>query len=92
MTIDQFCGGRGEFYDREEFNGRMVLVLISDIKPDSRYFEQAPSVAEEGTRSWNWITDDTRIPADPNGVQTKSLRERNDHRNAHLQDQTRPAL
>lgn len=62
-TIGEFKNGRGEFYNQEDFNGRMILVrfVISDVKPDSCHFEQAFS--DDGGKTWevNWIADDTRI-------------------------------
>jgi hypothetical protein len=73
-TIGEFRDGRGEFYDQEPFDGRMVLVrfVISDATPGSCFvvststpnvcrFEQAYS--NDGGRSWevNWIATDTRI-------------------------------
>ncbi|MGA8142802.1 MAG: hypothetical protein WB987_02805 [Candidatus Acidiferrales bacterium] len=63
-TVGEFRNGRGEFFDQEEFNGRMILVrnVWSDITPDSCRFEQAFS--EDGGKTWevNWIATDTRIP------------------------------
>lgn len=62
-TVGEFKDGRGEFYDQEDFNGRMILArfVISDIKPDSCHFEQAFS--DDGGKTWeiNWIADDTRV-------------------------------
>lgn len=62
-TVGAFKNGRGEFYDMEPVNGRMVLVrnVWSDITPDSCHFEQAFSA--DGGKTWetNWIADDTRI-------------------------------
>jgi hypothetical protein len=62
-TIGEFRNGRGEFYDREPVNGRMILVrnVWSDIKPNSCHFEQAFS--DDGGKTWetNWIADDTRV-------------------------------
>jgi hypothetical protein len=62
-TVGEFKNGRGEFYNQEDFNGRMILTrfVISDIKPDSCHFEQAFS--DDGGKTWevNWIADDTRI-------------------------------
>jgi hypothetical protein len=68
-TVGQFKDGRGEFYDQETFNGRVILVrfVISDITPDSCHFEQAFS--DDGGKTWevNWIANDTRVKdqADP---------------------------
>jgi hypothetical protein len=62
-TIGAFKDGRGEFYDKETFNGRPILVrfVISDIKPDSCRFEQAFS--EDSGKTWevNWIAIDSRV-------------------------------
>jgi hypothetical protein len=65
-TVGEFKNGRGEFYDQEKFNDRMILVrfVISDITANSCHFEQAFS--DDGGHSWevNWIATDTRIPED----------------------------
>jgi len=62
-TVGEFKDGRGEFYDWEEINGRMVLVrnVWKDISANSCTFEQAFS--DDGGKSWevNWIAVDTRI-------------------------------
>jgi hypothetical protein len=62
-TIGEFKNGRGEFYDREPVNGRMILVrnVFSDIKANSCHFEQAFS--DDGGKTWetNWIADDVRV-------------------------------
>lgn len=62
-TVGEFENGRGEFYDQEMINNRMVLVrnVWSDITPNSGRFEQAFS--DDGGKSWevNWIATDTRI-------------------------------
>jgi len=62
-TIGEFKKGRGEFYDQEPINGRMVLVrnVWSHITPKSGRFEQAFS--DDGGNTWevNWIAEDTRI-------------------------------
>jgi hypothetical protein len=63
-TVGEFKDGRGEFYDQEPINGRMILVrnVWSDITPTSGRFEQAFS--DDGGKTWevNWIAIDTRIP------------------------------
>jgi hypothetical protein len=55
--VGGFRGGRGEFYDQEDLNGRAILVrfIFSDIKSDSFRIEQAFS--DDGGKSWetNWI-------------------------------------
>ncbi len=62
-TIGEFKNGRGEFFDHEMFNGRMILVrnVWTDITLDSCRFEQAFS--EDGGKTWetNWIAVDTRV-------------------------------
>ncbi len=62
-TIGEFKNGRGEFFDQEIYNGRMILVrnVWSDITSDSGRFEQAFS--DDGGKTWevNWIAVDTRV-------------------------------
>jgi hypothetical protein len=62
-TIGEFKTGRGEFFDQEPFNGRVILVryVWSDITPTSAHFEQ--SFSDDGGKTWevNWITDQTRV-------------------------------
>ena len=61
-TIGAFRNGRGEFYDSESFNGKIIHVrfTISNIIANSCHFEQAYS--DDGGKSWetNWIATDTR--------------------------------
>lgn len=63
-TVGAFANRRGEFYDHEPIDGRMVLVrnVITDDTPRSIRFEQAYST--DGGKSWetNWVAIDT--PAD----------------------------
>ncbi|MGA7918598.1 MAG: hypothetical protein WCA38_02930 [Candidatus Acidiferrales bacterium] len=62
-TIGQFRNGRGEFYDYEEINGRMVFVRFvwTNANSSSPHFEQ--SFSDDGGKTWevNWITDQTRV-------------------------------
>jgi hypothetical protein len=62
-TVGEFKDGRGEFFDQEMFDGRMILVryVWSNITPKSAHFEQ--SYSTDGGKTWevNWITDQTRI-------------------------------
>jgi hypothetical protein len=55
--IGEFKDGRGEFFDQEEFNGRMILArnTFSNITPNSSRFEQAFS--DDGGKTWetNWV-------------------------------------
>lgn len=61
-AIGEFRNGRGEFYDQEPINGRMLLVRSTwtVLSPDACHFEQAFS--QDGGKKWelNWIADDTR--------------------------------
>src|SRR4029453_3707252 len=60
--IGEFKNGRGEFFDQEEFNGRMILArnVFPDITPNSSRFEQAFS--DDGAKTWetNWVMTFTR--------------------------------
>jgi hypothetical protein len=62
-TIGEFKNGRGEFYDQEPFNGRMILVrnVWMDMTENSCRFEQ--SFSDDGGKTWetNWIAVDTRV-------------------------------
>jgi hypothetical protein len=61
-TVGEFKDGRGEFFDQEPVDGRMVLVrgVWSDITSNSGRFEQ--SFSDDGGKTWevNWIATDTR--------------------------------
>src|SRR5690606_23780333 len=67
-TVGAFANRRGEFYDHESIDGRMVLVrnVITDETPRSIRFEQAYST--DGGKTWetNWVAIDT--PADSMGT------------------------
>lgn len=62
-TVGEFKDGKGEFYDQEPLNGRMILVrfVISDMTANAAHFEQAFS--DDGGKTWevNWIATDTRM-------------------------------
>jgi len=62
--VGEFKNGRGEFYDQERFNGRVILVrqVYSDITSNSYHFEQSFSV--DGGETWeaNWMATLTREP------------------------------
>ena len=66
-SVGEFKNGRGEFYDQEPFNGRMIFVrgVWSDITPNAHRFEQ--SFSADGGKTWevNWIATDTRIAEKP---------------------------
>jgi hypothetical protein len=61
--IGEFKNGRGEFYDQETFDGRMIVVrfVFTADSPDSTRDEQ--SFSEDGGKTWevNWINTATRI-------------------------------
>jgi hypothetical protein len=61
-TVGQFADGRGEFYDQEEYQGRMILVryVWTHASTASARMEQAFSV--DGGKNWevNWICELTR--------------------------------
>ena len=60
--LGAFKDGRADFYDQEEFGGRMILVRFSiwGITPDTAQSEQAFS--DDGGKTWevNWINRYTR--------------------------------
>jgi len=66
-TVGAFANGRGEFFDWEAYEGRMILVrnVWTDITPTSCRFEQ--SYSDDGGRTWelNWVATDTRVPNAP---------------------------
>lgn len=59
----EFKDGRGEFYDQETYNGRMILVrfVFSTLSADSTRDEQ--SFSADGGKTWevNWINTQTRV-------------------------------
>jgi hypothetical protein len=58
-----FSNGRGEFYDQESFNGKMIMVrfLFMGITADEGRSEQAFS--DDGGKTWetNWVNTFTRV-------------------------------
>jgi hypothetical protein len=60
--IGEFKNGRGEFFNRELFHGRAILVRFvwSDITPDSHHVEQ--SFSDDGGKTWepNFVATLTR--------------------------------
>jgi hypothetical protein len=60
--VGAFKNGRGEFYDQEPFDGRMIWVrfVFGDVTATSNRDEQAFS--DDGGRTWeiNWINTSTR--------------------------------
>jgi hypothetical protein len=62
-TVGRFNNGRGEVYDHEEIDGRMVFVryVWSDITPNSARFEQSFSADAGKTWEPNWICTLTKV-------------------------------
>jgi hypothetical protein len=62
-VVGEFHNGRGEFFDQEEFRGRMIFVryVWMNTSPTTAHWEQAFSV--DGGRSWetNWVMEMNRI-------------------------------
>jgi hypothetical protein len=60
-AIGRFAGGRGEFYDEEDYDGRKIRVRfeVSMLTPTSCRFEQ--SFSADGGRTWelNLIVNET---------------------------------
>jgi hypothetical protein len=58
-VVGVFTDGKGEFFDQEEFNGRMILVRYqwTPRGADAAHMEQAFS--DDGGRTWeaNWVLD-----------------------------------
>jgi hypothetical protein len=71
-TVGEFHDGRGEFYDQETINGRVMLVrnIWSNITPNSCHFEQAFS--DDGGKTWesNWVVTDTRVTDESAAAET----------------------
>jgi hypothetical protein len=71
-TVGEFHDGRGEFYDQETINGRVMLVrnIWSKITPNSCHFEQAFS--DDGGKTWesNWVVTDTRVTDESAAAET----------------------
>ena len=61
-TVGHFTNGRGQFFDKEDFNGKPIIVRYtwSDITATSAKFEQAFSPDDGKTWEPNWISTITR--------------------------------
>ncbi len=61
-VVGQFTGKRGEFFNQQEWKGRIVLVryVWLDLSPGSARMEQ--SFSDDGGKTWevNWICELTR--------------------------------
>ena len=62
-SIGEFKDGRGEFYNKDTYNGRAILVrfVIIKITDDQYRFEQSFSADDGKTWELNWIAVDTRV-------------------------------
>jgi hypothetical protein len=62
-TVGKFEGKRGEFYDREKYNGKDILVrfIWTVASPDAPQWEQAFSVDDGKTWETNWVVQFTRV-------------------------------
>jgi hypothetical protein len=62
-TVGRFGAGRGEFYDREAYDGRSIVVriVISGITRDDFHLEQAFSPDDGKSWETNWIASFTRL-------------------------------
>jgi len=62
-VVGEFKGGRGEFYDQEPFNGRVILTryVWTNTTTQAPHFEQQYS--DDGGKTWetNWITEQTKV-------------------------------
>jgi hypothetical protein len=67
VSMGEFRNGRGEFYDQETLDGKIILVRhqFSGITPKSYHFEQAFSADRGQTWEANWIADVTRTSDEP---------------------------
>ena len=65
--IGEFKDGRGEFYAQDIFNGKSIIIrfLWTNLTTNTPHFEQ--SFSADGGKTWevNWITDQTRVTAEP---------------------------
>jgi hypothetical protein len=61
-VVGEFKNGRGEFYDQEVVNGRVVFTryVWTGTTTNSPHFEQ--SISTDGGKSWElwWVTDQTK--------------------------------
>ncbi|MEO6405495.1 MAG: hypothetical protein ABIY51_13580 [Ferruginibacter sp.] len=62
-TLGKFTNGIGEFYNQDDFNGKIIFVkfIIKPLDKDNIRFEQ--SFSNDGGKTWelNWVATDTRI-------------------------------
>jgi hypothetical protein len=62
--IGEFKNGRGEFYDQEPLDARMILVRFVFIADSSNSMRDEQSFSDDGGKTWevNWINTAIRIP------------------------------
>ena len=62
-TVGGFANGRGMFYDKEEWDGKPILVRFAIIPRSSRAVHFVQAFSADGGKTWetNWIADDTRM-------------------------------
>jgi hypothetical protein len=67
VSMGEFKDGRGEFYDQETLDGKIILVRHKfwNVTPKSYHFEQAFSADRGQTWEANWIADVTRTNDEP---------------------------
>jgi hypothetical protein len=62
-VVGEFKNGRGEFYDQEPFNGRVILTryVWTNTTTKAPHFEQQYS--DDGGKTWetNWITEQAKV-------------------------------
>jgi hypothetical protein len=61
--IGEFKNGRGEFYDQEPLDGRMILARFVFIADSSNSMRDEQSFSDDGGKTWevNWINTATRV-------------------------------
>lgn len=61
--IGGFKGGRGEFYDQEEYKGRMILVRFTFVALSPTQARSEQAFSDDGGKTWetNWINRYDRI-------------------------------
>ncbi len=61
-TVGQFTDGRGEFFDHEEYRGRMILVRYVWVHDGRASARMEQSFSDDGGKTWevNWICEMVR--------------------------------
>lgn len=65
--IGEFKNGRGQFYDQEPLDGRMILVRFIFVADSPNSMRDEQSFSDDGGKTWevNWINTATRVPDEP---------------------------